>query len=138
MIVPTTIQELKSLMIKNCYNLELYSIDGNIIYEGFGLEKWGELFIWYYIERGSRENIKYFQSEKEAVIYAFNEINKDKYSHSHLIINTDNIYIKEQILKELKKRSVKFWIEEIPLNFINYRIFANGCDINKVRDLIKY
>lgn len=135
-MIPTTIKELKDYLKKNCFNNELYSIDGNIIYEGFGLEKWGELFIWFYTERGNKENLKYFKSEKEAVEYAFNKITSDKYANSRLVVNTDDSIIRDNILKELNNREVKFWIEEIPLLDKVFRIFVTGCDVNKVKDLI--
>jgi len=136
-MTPTTIKELKNFLRKNCFNQKLYSIDGNIIYEGFGLEKWGELFIWFYTERGNKENLKYFRSEEEAVKYTFAKITTDKYAHSHLIKNTDIPETKNNILKELNKRNVKFWVEETPLldNKL-YRIFVQGCDVNRVKDLV--
>ncbi|MEY8761667.1 hypothetical protein [Chryseobacterium tongliaoense] len=136
-MIPTTIKELKEILTKNCFNEELYSIDGNTIYEGFGLEKWGELFIWFYTERGNKENLKYFRLEEEAVKYAFDKITADKYANSHLIKSTDIPKMKDDILKELEFRKINFWMEEIPLldNKL-YRIFVKGCDVNKVKDLI--
>lgn len=135
-MIPTTIKELKEFLNENCYNGTSYSIDGNIIYEGFGLEKWGELFVWFYLERGNRENIDYFRSEEEAVEYTFNKIIKDKYANSYLIRSTNDINVKNDFLKELNRREIKFWTDKIPLDGITYRVFVIGCDINKVGDLI--
>lgn len=139
-MIPNTIKELKDFLNENCYNNTSYnntsySIDGNVIHEGFGLEKWGELFVWFYLERGKRENIDYFRTEEEAVKYAFNKIIKDKYANSYLIKSTSDIDVKDSFLKELNRRVVKFWTDEIPLNGITYRIFVIGCDVNKVDDL---
>lgn len=136
-MIPNNINELKNFINRNCYNKQSYSIDGEIIYEGFGLEKWGELYVWFYKERDQRENLNYFTTEKEAVRYAYNKIIKDKYANSHLIINTNEDYTKNYIISELYKRKVNYWVEEIPVNGKTYRIFVVGCDVNKVNDLIR-
>lgn len=133
----TRISELKNYMIENCYNNNFYSIDGNVIHEGFGIDKWGELYIWYYTERGERENLKYFNTEQEIVEYAYKIIIEDKYAISHLIKYTNDINIKNSIIDELIKRQIDYWIDEIPsFNQVFFRIFVIGCDVNKVRYLM--
>ena len=47
-----------------------YSINGNLIYEGCGLEKNGELYYWNCTERGQKTILKYFESEKQAIKHA--------------------------------------------------------------------
>jgi hypothetical protein len=37
-------------MKENCFNFEAYSINGNSIYEGFGIDRLGGLFAWYYTD----------------------------------------------------------------------------------------
>jgi len=46
--IPKTVTELENWMKAHCYNFESYSITGNSIYEGFGIDKSGTIFIWYY------------------------------------------------------------------------------------------
>jgi hypothetical protein len=134
----TTIRELKDYMDKNCYNNNFYSIDGNVIFEGFGIDKFGELFIWYYTERGEKENLELFKTEREVVEYAYKIIKDDKFAKSHLIRYTNKISIKNDIVIELVKRKISYWVEEIPAaKEIFYRIFIEGCDINKAIDLIE-
>src|SRR5690606_11984662 len=51
---PKTEVELENWMKLNCYNFDSYSINGNFIYEGFGIEKNGSLYVWYYTEKGNK------------------------------------------------------------------------------------
>ncbi len=44
-----------------------YSINGNIIYKGFGLESNGGLYQWLYTDMKNKEILEYFSTEKEAV-----------------------------------------------------------------------
>jgi len=132
-----SIDELKEIMNKNCYNYNFYSIDGNVIYEGFGIDKSGELFIWYYTERGDRENLKYFRTEAEIAQYAYEIIINDKFAKSHLISCTTDRKVKENLIKILNNRQISYWVDEIPSrNEIMFRIYVIGCDIEKVEDLI--
>ena len=79
-----TIKELDSWMTQNCYNNK-YAIGNRNIDEGLGLDTYGSLYIWYYTERGERQTLNYFRTEKEAVEFAFEKITSDKFAKSHLI-----------------------------------------------------
>lgn len=68
----------------NAYHFNGYSINGNAIDEGFGIDKSDGLFIWYYTERGQKDNQKYFRTENEAVAFAFNQIKADKWTKAQL------------------------------------------------------
>lgn len=70
-----TIKELQEWIItKNIPNY-ISSFDGSVANEGMGIDNWGGLFIWYYSERGNRENLQYFRTEAEIVAFAFDYIN---------------------------------------------------------------
>lgn len=71
-----TIEELEIWMsenkIKNTYTPSVrYLTD-----EGEGLELLNGIYVWYYIERGEKNNIQYFRSESEAVEYVYNYLKK--------------------------------------------------------------
>lgn len=68
-----TIQQLNDWMTAHCYN-DSYAIGNRIIHEGYGLTTAGDLYVWYYTERGARDNLNYFQTEHEAVDFAFRAI----------------------------------------------------------------
>jgi len=63
--LPSTEEGLENWMKENCYNFNNYSINGNIIFEGFGIEKFGNLFLWYYVERGTREPYNTFSPKQK-------------------------------------------------------------------------
>jgi hypothetical protein len=66
-----TFKELEEWMLQN--NIENTFTPGSryVTDEGEGLEEITGLFIWYYIERGERNNLKYFKSEAEAVQFLY-------------------------------------------------------------------
>ena len=48
-----TIEQLDEWMTENCY-ANTYAIGNRNIYEGYGLDTFGSLYVWYYTERGER------------------------------------------------------------------------------------
>ena len=127
-------------MKDNCYPMNSYSINGNFIYEGCGIESNNGLYEWFYTERGEKSILKYFGNEKDAVEYAFSQIKADKYASLNFIGMFKEKAEIEQIIAELENRSVEYYKDEIPyggLNDIRTRIFIVGCGIKKVTDLIK-
>src|SRR4051812_14930971 len=63
-LVSKTVIGLEAWMKENCFNFLSYSINGNFIHEGHGIERSGGLFIWYYTERGQQNNLQYFSTEE--------------------------------------------------------------------------
>jgi hypothetical protein len=136
--LPGTKKELDSWMKDNCYNFDSYSIDGNAISEGFGIDNSAGLFIWYYTERGEKNNLKYFQSEAEIVEYAFNQIKADKWAKTHCIGFTTNKDEKHELENLLNGKNIQFFQDEIPYYGPErpvYRTFVLGCDITKTKHL---
>ncbi|MDF3028999.1 MAG: hypothetical protein K0S23_3306 [Fluviicola sp.] len=136
--LPKTEKELENWMKNNCYNFNGYSINGNSIFEGFGINKLGGLFSWYYTERGKKKDLKYFQSEEEIIAYAFNQIKGDKWAKTNCIGFTTRIEEKEELESILKEKQVAFFQDEIPYYGIEkpvYRTFVLGCDINSTEYL---
>jgi len=132
-----TVKQLDEWMTKNCFN-DNYAIGNRSVLEGFGLEKMGSLFVWYYTERGKRENLNYFPTEPEAVEFAFKAITKDKFANAHIVGFVKSKLEVSELIRELQKRKVDFWKDEIPyggFDDIRTRIFVVGCDIIKVLDL---
>lgn len=134
-MTPDTIVALEKWMIENCFNFDSYSINGNSIYEGCGIDKFGGLFIWYYTERGQRETLKYFRTEKEIVEFAFNEIKSDKWARTHCIGFTTEKAETRELAEKLAELGIEYFQDEIPYYGAHrpvYRTFVLGCDINKV------
>ncbi len=135
-----TVIELEKWLKENCYPMNSYSINGNAIYEGFGLENNGGLFQWFYTERGDKQTLEYFATEKEAVEYALKKIKSDEHANRNYIGMYKSDQEVEQILSELKKREIEYWTDKIPYGGMNdwrTRIFVIGCGIKNAQDLIK-
>ncbi|SHH85671.1 hypothetical protein SAMN04488109_5614 [Chryseolinea serpens] len=137
-MTPNTIIELEKWMKENCFNFNGYSINGNSIDEGLGIDKFGSLFVWYYTERGQTDNLKYFRTEKEIVEFAFNEIKSDKWANRHCIGFTTEKTEAKELTDKLNELNVEYTQDKIPYNGPNqpaYMTFVLGCDINKVSHL---
>ena len=134
-MTPDTIIKLENWMKENCFNFDSYSINGNSIYEGHGIDKSGRVFIWYHTERGHKNNLKYFQTEKEIVEFAYNEIKSDNWARTHCIGFTTNEKETNELADKLKEMKIEFIQDKIPYYGAHrpvYRTFVLGCDIDKV------
>src|SRR5690554_1070785 len=98
--------ELEQWLKENCYPMNSYSINGNFIYEGCGLENNGGLYQWYYTERGEKSVLEYFATEKDAVQYALKTIKADEHANRNYIGMYKSDQEVEQVLSELKKRGI--------------------------------
>lgn len=136
--LPQTIIELENWMRENCFNFNSYSVNGNHVNEGFGIDKWGELFVWYYTERVKRENLEYFKSESEIAAYAFNQIKSDQWAGNHCVGFSSDLNKISELKDELNKIDIDFFEDKIPYYGIDrpvYRVFVWGCDIRKTEHL---
>lgn len=137
--LPQTSKELASWMKARCYNFDRYSIGGNSICEGFGLEKAGSSYLWYYTERGQRTEVVSFTTEQEAVAHAYQQIVADKWATAHYVGLTDNQAEAQELAGRLGSLGIAFWQDELA-NFYAlqrpaYRTFVSGCDINRAEFL---
>jgi O-acetyl-ADP-ribose deacetylase (regulator of RNase III) len=80
---PNTLTELEKWMTDNCCNGS-YGIGERTVYDGFVLDKSDDGFVWYYTERGRREDLNYFETEEEAVAFALNWMTHDIYYRNRL------------------------------------------------------
>lgn len=136
---PHTIKQLVQWMKKRCCNFESYSIDGNFIYEGFGLEEALHGYVWYYTERGQRTSITFFASEQEAVAHAYHQIAGDKWASAHCVGLTDKQPEAQELAGRLEALGIAYWQDVIPgfygLHRPAYRTFVAGCDIRRAEFL---
>lgn len=134
--IPKTEKELGNWMKKNCCNFNSYSINGNSIYEGFGIEIIGGLYIWYYTEKGSKSKLKSFQTEPEMIEYAYAQIKSDKWAWTHCIGFTKDRSKSEELCNKLTDMGIEHFKDEIPnyeKDCSTYRVFVLGCDIKKTK-----
>ena len=136
--VPKTEEELQDWMKENCYNFNDYSIKGNFIYEGFGIDRIDGLFVWYFTERGKRDNLQYFRSEEEVVKHAYNQIKSDDWARTHCIGFTSDKSKSDELHELLTKMEIKYIDDKIPYYGAGrpvFRTFVLGCDILKTEFL---
>ena len=132
----STIKELEDWMAENCMKNKITPGNRFETDDGVSLEKHENLYIWYHSERGEKENLNYFNTEKEAVEFIYEYVRKDKYVNSHLVGNFKDQNLKNEIIAEFTNRNIKYWNDEISyLSFNIYRFFVYRCDIKKVADL---
>lgn len=135
-----TVAQLKQWLVENCYSFNSYSLDGNSFYEGFGLQNTGKLYQWYYTERGSKDVIKEFTSQEDAVAYALEAIKANTFTHRKFIALFKSDEELEEFLAELKKRDVEYETDKILYSGTNdwrTRVYVIGCGYKKIQDLIK-
>lgn len=133
-----TIQELEAWLVKNCYSFQELTIGHHFAPEGIVIEEDGNRFNWCYSERGNKRILKSFDSEKELVDYAMDQLTTDKWYKAHIIAFTfDEEKIKE-LEAYLSERKIGYERNDIP-NYTKgrraYRIFVFGCDIKKTEHL---
>ena len=133
--LPKTVKELVQWMKNHCYNFESYSIGGNSIYEGFGLEETLDGYMWYYTERGQRTRVAFFATEQAAVQHAYQQVAADKWATAHYVGLTAKQAETQELAERLQALGVRFWQDIIP-GFYGaqrpaYRTFVTGCDINR-------
>lgn len=130
MDIPKTEAMLAQWMKDNCHNFLHYAINGNLIDEGFGIEREGN-FIWYYTERGVKTVVKQFLTEEEIIAHAFHQIKNDKWSQTHCIGFTTDPHKHRKLAETLLERGITFFESNIP-NFhagqTAFRTFVLGCD----------
>ena len=135
---PKTKKELAQWMKDNCYKFDSYSINGNSIYEGYGIGRSGVSFFWYFTERGSRKPLQYFDSEEEVIAHAYKQIKSDKWARSHCIGFTENRAEAMELVRKLQAMNIEYFEDDIPYHGPDrptYRVFVFGCDVKKVGDL---
>ena len=136
---PNTVVQLTTWMQVNCYHFNNYNLNNDPIYEGFGLELRAGTWIWYYTERGHEDVIARFNTEQEAVAYAFKAISDDKTAKTHIIGFVKDTKVLKELIDALEERNIEFSQAVIPYTREEpkdrYMVFVFGCDINKVADL---
>ena len=74
----TTFKKLEKWMLDNNIQNTFTPEARFVTDEGLGLEEVSGLYIWYFIERGERQNLDYFKSEEEAVRFVRNYIENNR------------------------------------------------------------
>lgn len=95
-------------------------------------------FAWYYTEWGQRQDLQYFKTEQEAVVFAFEQITTDRNANRHLVCVINDKKTEFEVLKALNNRNVPCWTDANSNNSIlvkGNKVFLAGCEINRIIDL---
>ncbi|WP_456438592.1 hypothetical protein [Psychroserpens sp.] len=135
---PKTVLELEQWMKDHCYNFISYSINGDFVYEGNGLEFYKGAYQWCSYDRSHKHILKRFKKETQAVAYAFNKITSDAWAKKNMVGMFKNDAL-PQILDYLKNRNIPYYSDYIHYQKDDWRtrVFVTGCDIKRVSDLIQ-
>ncbi len=132
------IRELEEWMKSECFNETSYSIGGKPApFEGFVLNPKGDIFEWYYTERGIIKVLETFDDEEKACQYAFEQMKNDKSARTHLIAGFESEDLMDELCQELEKREIEFQVGKINYDNKNFRYYVHaiGCDYKKAEDL---
>jgi len=134
-----TLKELKRYLENECYSKVVI---GKVLAEDC-LILWEERrrYFFGYCERGRISVIKEFDTEKDLVVYALDELEKDIWARAHLAAWTWSEEEIKEAEQELERMHIAFKRNDIP-NFDRvhgraYRIFVFGRDIRRLSDFKK-
>jgi hypothetical protein len=104
---------------------------------GFALDKAGEWFEWFYVERGQKGQVKRaFASEEEACQFVYEALSKDKWAQSHMVGMFGSESEAKDMARALSRESIQSEIDRIPYGGPNdprFRVFVYGRDVFKIK-----
>lgn len=135
-----TIEELENFLEDECYSFQCLSIGKHHAPEGIVIEKVNDKYCFEFSERGKKELIQSFRTEKELVDYALKELAEDQWSKAHLVAWAWKESEIKEAEKELNGMNIKFIRNDVPKYSKDkhaYRIFVFGRDILRLETFRK-
>ena len=127
-----TIGELEKYLEEECYSFQEISVGKHHAPEGIVIEKEGDRYNFITSERGNKEVMKSFMSEKELVDFTLEVLKRNRWYKAHLVAWVWNDSEIKSAEKELKEMKIDFERNDIP-NYSKgkhaYRIFVFGRDV---------
>ena len=106
--------------------------------DGFALDKVGDSFEWFYVERGQKGEVeKVFASEDEACQFAYEALSKDKWAQSHMVGMFESEPEAADLARALSCEGIRSEIDRIPYGGLNdprFRVFVYGRDVFKIKN----
>ena len=133
------IEELNERLEEEGYNSQFYCIGPGWrrLGDGFALDKVGDSFEWFYVERGQRGRAeKVFASEEEACQFAYETLSKDDWARSHMIGMFESAAEAAELAQELSREGIRSKTDRIPYGGPDdprFRVFVYGRDVFKVK-----
>ena len=106
--------------------------------DGFALDKAGDAFEWFYVERGKKSYLeKRFAAEDEACQFAYAALSQDKWAQSHLFDMFKSESEAANLTLALSREGIQSKIDRIPYGGLDdprFRVFVYGRDVFKLKD----
>ena len=137
------IDELAKRLDEEGFNSHFYCIGAGWrrLGNGFALDKEGDSFQWFYVERGQRgEAERVFASEAEACQFVYETLSKDKWAQSHMIGMFESEADAADLVRELSLQGIHSETDRIPYGGLNdprFRVFVYGRDVFKVKHSVE-
>ncbi len=133
-------EELAKRLDEEGFNSDFYCIGpgwqrlGN----GFALDKVGDSFEWFYVERGQRGQAeRVFASEEEACQFVYEALSKDKWAQSHMVGMFESEAEAATLARALSLQGIRSETDRIPYGGLNdprFRVFVYGRDVFKIKN----
>ncbi|HEY0376814.1 MAG TPA: hypothetical protein VGC87_07645 [Pyrinomonadaceae bacterium] len=133
------IEELNKRLDEEGFNPQFYCIGPGWrrLGDAFALDKVGNSFEWFYVERGRRGPAeRVFASEEEACRFAYETLSKDEWARSHMIGMFASEAEAAELARELAHEGVGSRTDRIPYGGLDdprFRVFVYGRDVFKVK-----
>ena len=106
--------------------------------DGFALDKAGDSFEWFYVERGQKGEVeRVFASEEEACQFVYEVLSKDKWAQSHMVGMFKSDSEAADLTRTLSRQGIRSETDCIPYGGPNdprYRVFVYGRDVFKLKN----
>ena len=133
------IEELNERLEEEGFNSQFYCIGPGWcrLGDGFALDRVGDSFEWFYVERGQRGRAeKVFASEEEACQFVYETLSKDDWARSHMIGMFESAAEAAELAQELSREGIWSKTDRIPYGGPDdprFRVFVYGRDVFKVK-----
>jgi hypothetical protein len=133
------IEELNKRLDEEGFNPQFYCIGPgwHRLGDGFALDRVGDRFEWFYVERGQRGAAqKVFASEDEACRFAYETLASDDWAQSHMIGMFASESEATELAQELARAGIRSKTDRIPWGGPadpRFRVFVYGRDVFKVK-----
>ncbi len=132
--------ELAERLEEEGFNSQFYCIGAgwHRLADGFALDRAGDVYEWFYVERGRRGAAeKVFASEEEACRFAYEALSKDKWSRSHMVGIFESEGAAAELARALSLEGIYSETDRIPYGGLHdprFRVFVYGRDVFKIKN----
>ncbi len=135
--------ELAERLAEEGFNSLFYCIGAgwHRLADGFALDKAGDVYEWFYVERGQKGAVeRVFASEEEACRFAYEALSKDKWARSHMVGMFESERDAAELARALSLEGIYSETDRIPYGGLDdprFRVFVYGRDVFKIKNPVR-